>query len=245
MKITPIKTRVVRAGELTIEQLLDESIDTLPEKSIIVVTSKVISLCAGKVADRADKDALVRQQADWYLDKQKSQYNLSFTITQQTLIPMAGIDESNSDGQLVLWIDDFQAEANRLRAYLSKKYKVQDVGVIITDSTCSPMRRGTVGVYLAHSGFLAIKDYVGEPDLFGRPFSVSMSNIANGLAAGAVVTMGEGTEAMPLAIISEVPFVEFQQRDPNAEELKLLHIDKDEDLFAPFFDAVKWRRGKQ
>jgi F420-0:gamma-glutamyl ligase len=73
-----------------------------------------------------------------------------------------------------------------------------------------------------------------------------MAAVANGLASASVLTMGEGSEQTPIAIISEVPFVKFQDRNPTKEELELFYLkDKDEDLFAPFLNAVKWLPGKR
>jgi F420-0:gamma-glutamyl ligase len=69
--------------------------------------------------------------------------------------------------------------------------------------------------------------------------------VALGLAAAAVLAMGEGTEQTPIAIITDVSFVKFQQRDPTKEELEYFYIkNKEEDLFAPFLNAVKWQKGK-
>ena len=116
--------------------------------------------------------------------------------------------------------------------------------MVITDSTCHPLRRGTTGISLAHSGFYALKNYVGKPDLFGRPFSVSQANHAEGLAAAAVLAMGEGTEQTPLCIVSDLPFVNFNAENPHEDELKEINIPLKEDLFAPFLESVEWKKGK-
>jgi F420-0:gamma-glutamyl ligase len=143
----------------------------------------------------------------------------------------------------VLWPRDAQASANQLRAYLAERFHVRKVGVIITDSTSQPLRRGTTGIALAHSGFKALRDYRGQPDLFGKPLGSSQASLAGGLAAAAVLAMGEGAEQTPLCVISGAPFIEFQDRDPSSEELSELYPGVDEDIFAAFLRGVKWRRG--
>ena len=55
--------------------------------------------------------------------------------------------------------------------------------------------------------------------------------------------MGEGTERTPICVIEDVPFVEFQRRDPSLEELADLRIPPEDDLFAPFLNAVPWTNG--
>ena len=145
----------------------------------------------------------------------------------------------------MLWPEKPQKVANELREFLSNKYKVKKLGVIITDSTAMPpMRSGTIGIMLAHSGFLAVKHLAGKPDLFGRDFQVARSSIGGGLAAAANVVIGEGAEQTPIAIISDVPFVQFTNTNPSAKELEAVYISPKEDIYAPFILSADWQRGK-
>jgi F420-0:gamma-glutamyl ligase len=107
------------------------------------------------------------------------------------------------------------------------------------------MRWGVTGMSLAHSGFGALKNYIGEKDLFGREFKFEKLNIADSLAASAVLVMGEGSEQTPLAIIEDLPQVEFLERNPTNEELKELKINIEDDLYAPLLKSVMWRKGNK
>ncbi|MEK7153731.1 MAG: coenzyme F420-0:L-glutamate ligase [Patescibacteria group bacterium] len=177
MKILPVKTIKVTPGSIDIFTLLDQSIVGIQERSILAITSKIVSLCENNAVPFGDidKEELVVKESDQYLPHTLSKYGHHFTITNNTLIPMAGIDESNGDGHYVLWPKDAQKSANEVRHYLVERFGLNEVGVVITDSTCQPLRRGTTGIALAYSGFQALHDYVGSPDLFGRPFGVSQS----------------------------------------------------------------------
>jgi F420-0:gamma-glutamyl ligase len=243
MKVDAIKTALVTPSSHTIEALLAAHLPKLAEQSVVAVSSKVISLCEGRVVPRADaiKTDLVKQEAERYLPAEASRYNQMFTITRNTLIAVAGIDESNAGDYYILWPTDPQASANRIREFLSEHFGIKNVGVVVTDSTSQPLRRGTTGIVLAHSGFQGLEDYIGKPDLFGRPFAVSQGNTANGLAATATLVMGEGTEQTPLCVMTDVPFVQFQARNPSPEELAALYVNPAEDLFAPFTEAVDWQ----
>ncbi len=247
MLITTIKTDRIAANDLSLQVILDKVILELEEGSVVAITSKLVSLCEGQVIglDDIDKETLVVQESDLYLPATLSRYGHHFTITDNTLIPMAGVDESNGGGNYVLWPKDSQKTANETREYLKQRFGLKNIGVIITDSTCHPLRRGTTGIMLAHSGFLALHNYIGQPDLFGRPYAVSQSDIAGGLAAAAVLQMGEGTEQTPLAVITDVPFVTFQDRGPNEDELAEINIPLSEDLFAPFLTSVDWQSGQR
>lgn len=245
MIVRTIKTDKITAGMLSLTELLDRSVDQLEEGSVLAITSKIVSLCEGAVVpmEGTDREALIVQESERYLPATLSKYGHHFTITDNTLIPAAGIDNSNGGDDYVLWPKDPQKTANEIRVYLRERFGLQNVGVVITDSTCHPLRRGTMGITLAHSGFKALNNYVGKPDLFGRPFAVSQADVAGGISAAAVLQMGEGTEQTPIAVVSDVPFVTFQDRDPNAHELQETIIPVEEDLFAPFLLAVDWKKG--
>lgn len=246
MYVAAIRTPKISTNVQPLERLLDECVHAFAERSILAVTSKIVSLCEGSAIPLGaiDKEQLLIQQADRYLPSTFSKYSHHFTITNDTLIPMAGVDESNADGHYVLWPQDAQKTCNEVRSYLCRRFGVQDAGVLITDSTSFPFRRGTVGIALAHSGFAAVHDYIGTPDLFDRTLHITRANVSGGLAAAAVVCMGEGAEQTPLAIISDTDFVEFQRRDPTPEELAFLHISLEDDLFSPFFTTAPWREGR-
>jgi len=244
MTVTPVHTRRVRARELSLLQLLDESIDRLDAGSVVAITSKVVALCEGRVVDprRADREELIQSEADRYLPRSSSRYNVSLTIKRSILIPSSGIDESNADGNLVLWPEEPQRSANEAWEHLSARFGTTELGVVITDSTTAPLRMGVCGIPVAHAGFRAVNDFVGTQDLFGRPLAMTQSNVAAGLAAAAVAVMGEAAEQTPLAIVSGVPFVEFQHRIPTADELAALVITPEDDLYAPLLLAAEWRQ---
>ena len=124
------------------------------------------------------------------------------------------------------------------------KFKLKNLGVLITDSTTAPLRWGVKGIAIAHSGFSALNDYVGKPDLLGRKLKVTKVNVVDALAAAAVLTMGEGNEQMPLALIEDIPFVQFQDRNPTKKELEELRISLDDDLYSPLLKTVKWKKKK-
>lgn len=246
MKVETIKTRLVRAGECTIFELLRESIKSLPERAVVALSSKVVALCEGRVVpgNEATREELMKRESERYVPGAFNPYGFSFAVTKGTLIPSAGIDGSNGDGNWVLWPKDPQISANEIREFLAKEYNLKEVGVIITDSTClPPLRRGTIGIMIAWSGFEALNDLRGKKDLFGREFEVSVSAIAGGLAAAATVVMGEGDERTPIAVVTEADFVKFTGKNPSEKDLADVMIPFEEDLFYPFLKDAPWQEG--
>jgi putative folate metabolism gamma-glutamate ligase len=245
MIVKSIRTNKIKPGSIDLFTFLDNSIKELENGCIVAITSKIISLCENNVVpfNQLDKNKLIVQESNLYLPFDLSKYGHNFTVTENILIPVAGIDESNGNGNYVLWPKNAQKIANQVRIYFRNRFNLTKIGVIITDSTCHPLRRGTNGIILAHSGFSALNNYVGKPDLFGRPFSVSQADIANGLASAAVLQMGEGAECTPIAILSDLSFVKFHNHNPNKKEIENIKISIQDDLFAPFLTSVKWEKG--
>lgn len=244
MKITPIKTKAIVQGDKLFE-VIDESIPTLSDNCVVAVTSKIVSICEGNLVEigTRDKQELMAEQAEYFLPPKYSTYGFTITMKHNVLIPSAGIDESNGNGYYVLWPRDPQHTANQIREYLEKKHSVKNIGVIIVDSKTTPLRWGVTGVAIVHSGFDALNDYIGKPDIFNRPFKVEKVNVADGLAASTVLVMGEGNEQTPLAIVEDVSFIHFQNRNPSQQELDTLAISIDEDLYAPLLKHVPWEKG--
>jgi putative folate metabolism gamma-glutamate ligase len=246
MNISVIKTDKIVSGTRKLFDVFDRFVPTLHERSILVVTSKIVSICEGRIiqAGSADKNALIRKEADRYISSQNNPYGIILTIKNNTLIPSAGIDESNGNGYYILWPEDPQKTANTVREYLAGRFSLKKTGVIITDSKTTPLRWGTTGVAIAHSGFQALRSYIGTPDIFGRKLLVTKANIADGLAAAAVTAMGEGNEQTPIAVISDIPDIVFRDRNPTVQELKGLTIHIKEDLYAPLLTSVRWEKKK-
>ncbi len=246
MNITTIKTDIVKTKSCELMTILDRFVPAFSERSILVITSKIISLCEGSVASKkTDKMELIKNEADYFLPPEENSSGIAMTIARNLLIPAAGIDESNADDSFVLWPRDPQKTANEVRAYITHRFKLKSVGVLITDSKTTPLRWGTTGVALAHSGFEGVNDRIGKPDLFGRPLKITKVNVRDGLAASAVLVMGESNEQTPLAVISDVPLVHFQDRDPSDDELQALHIDMDADVYGSILRRAPWQKGQK
>ena len=247
MKVTPFRTPKILPGAITINDLLDDTLTEVTQRSIVVVTSKVLALCENNVVpiEGTDRVKLLQDEADlYYVVNPDGDHEYNFTIKQRTLIPASGIDTSNGDGNYILWPKDSIASANAIHAHLREKYGVDEVGVIITDSTIGLSRWGTLGIAIGHSGFEPVKNYIGQPDIFGRPMMLSKANIAGGLAAAAVFVMGEGAEQTPIAVIEDLPSVEFWKGEDGGNAAGIYYISPlDDDPFKPFFKAVTWKRG--
>lgn len=249
MQVKSYKTHKIVPGE-DLLHVLDRYLPAISEKSVVAVTSKIVSICQGRVVKVDHKkthqrEQLVAQEAEYYVDPRYSKYGFTISIKNDIFIASAGIDESNGNGYFVLWPENVYASARQIWEYVRKKYRLTHLGVIITDSKTTPLRWGVTGVGIAFCGFVTLNDYRGQLDIFGRPLHVTQANVLDGLAAAAVLVMGEGSEQTPLSVISDAPFVTFLERPPAEKEIASLKISLQDDIYAPLIDSGKWKKGKR
>lgn len=231
MQIKPIKTKVFNENEDLLEFIL-KYVKKIPEKSILVITSKVVSLFEGRIITDTSittKEKLIKKESEFAI-KTKLVW---LTIKDEMVMANAGIDESNAKGKLILLPKDSFHSADIIRKKLKKIFKVKKIGVLITDSRIFPLRAGIVGVTLGYAGFKGIRDYRGTKDIFNRVLKFSRTDVADSLATAAVLCMGEGKEQQPLALITDAP-VEFIEK-VNKKELK---INIKDDLYLPLFQSI-------
>jgi putative folate metabolism gamma-glutamate ligase len=235
MLVETIKTHRIECGE-DLEKIIDKYVTNINEKTILVITSKIISICQGRTVAKnsVSKDELIQQEADLVI-KSNNIYGIHLTIKNNILIPSAGIDESNGDNVYILYPENVQAVAESVWNYLRNKHHLRDIGILITDSHTTPMRRGVTGIALGWCGFSPLHSYIGKPDLYGHPLRVTQINILDSLATSAVFLMGEGSEQTPIAKIINAPKIEFVDRSPTAEEIESIIIPPEEDLYARIF----------
>lgn len=246
MIVTPIKTHKIVPNE-DLFAILDKYITELPDKSVVAITSKIVATAEGRVVkiEDADKDELIKKESQYFLPREANPYHVSLTITNNTLIAGAGIDESNANGNYILWPKNAQESANKIREHLVRKSGVEDIGVIITDSKTTPLRWGVTAISIAFSGFEPLVDYIGKKDLFGRKFVFETMSVMDNLASAAAFVMGEGSEQTPVAVISDIPHIVFTKRNPTQQEIDRLKISVEEDLYSPLLKSAPWKKGKK
>jgi coenzyme F420-0:L-glutamate ligase/coenzyme F420-1:gamma-L-glutamate ligase len=122
----------------------------------------------------------------------------------------AGVDHSNisqsGDNERVLLLPlDPDGSAADLKKRFDEIFGVA-TGVIINDSFGRPWRNGVVGVALGAAGIPSLIDLIGAPDMFGRSMQVTEVAVADEIAAGASLIMGQGDEGLPVVVVRGLLF---------------------------------------
>jgi len=232
MILKAIKTKIFKENE-NLAAFITENIPSVKNGSVIAVSSKIAALAEGRVlppCGQKDFEKIIRRESSFAL---KTHY-CYFTIKDGAVMINAGVDRSNAAGKIILLPKDSCKTARNLRAKLKKIYKVQNLGVIITDSFILPLRAGVTGAAVGYSGFKGVKNYIGKPDIYGRKLKTTMVDAADALAAAAALLTGEAAEQTPLCVIQNAPVV-FTNKDKKNE----LKYPPEKDLYYPLLKRAQ------
>ncbi|MBU1018219.1 coenzyme F420-0:L-glutamate ligase [Patescibacteria group bacterium] len=172
----------------------------LKEGDILVIASKAVAYSQGRlvlVKSKKEFRKLIEKEADAVLDEGE----MVITLKNHILIPNAGIDNSNTPkNTVVLWPDKPFKAAQKIRQKLIKNYKIKNLGIVISDSHCQPLRAGTSGIAIGWAGFMGVQDERGNKDLFGKKMEYTQIAVADDLASSANLLMGETNASIPFVI---------------------------------------------
>jgi coenzyme F420-0:L-glutamate ligase/coenzyme F420-1:gamma-L-glutamate ligase len=218
--------------------LVDGDVVVLAQKIVSKAQDRYVDLNQIKPSDEARKFAELTGKDARYLQVVLSESNeivrhrRDLVIVEHRLgyvMANAGIDESNiahekGTHRVLLLPRDPDGTCARLKAEFDARYGA-DVGVVINDSFGRAWRNGVVGVALGSAGLPSLQSMVGHPDLFGREMRVTEIAIADEIAAGASLVMGQTDEGVPAVHIRG--FRSDAPRNPAAALLR----PKERDLF--------------
>ncbi|MEK7613816.1 MAG: coenzyme F420-0:L-glutamate ligase [Patescibacteria group bacterium] len=237
MKLSAIKVRRLEPPQDNFFQALDEVLPPLQENDVIAVASKAVAIHEGRCVpkgsnegDKTQRNLLIQKESD-YIIKTPTPNSWDLTIKNHMVTFAGGLDESNAGEYYILLPKDPMRSARDIRAHLQKKHNVKNLGVVITDSTALPFRQGVIALSIGFAGFKPVNDYVGKPDLFGRPFVWTYVNVVDSIAVAAAFEMGETDESTPVCIVRDIPRITFTDEDVAQELL----INPPDDVFYPLF----------
>jgi coenzyme F420-0:L-glutamate ligase len=231
-----VKTRVVHPPKDSITDILDNL--KIKDGDIVFITSKILGIAEGRTAkiNETTKESLIEQEAERHLPyvNKAGDFHVNLTVTQNILIPAAGIDESNANGYYVMWPKNPDESCRRIREYLIRKHRIANLGVVATDSHTTPLRWGVTGITIGLAGIKPLKDIRGEPDLFGRKIHITKVNLIDPLASMAVLLMGESNECTPIAILHNYKGINFSDKS-SMEDFK---IPFKKDIYQPLIEVI-------
>lgn len=228
MKFIPVKTALLKEKENILEFLV-KSLKKIKitENSIIIVSGKVVSVSENgyETNEKGYEKSFIKKHCDQILTEKNGMF---LTIKDNIVIPNAGMDLSNAPkGKCILWPEKPWKTAESICLGLKKHFKIKNLGLIISDSRITPMRKGTTGIALAWHGFEGLSDERGKKDLFGKKLIKTQIAMADNLVSASIILTGEANEQTPIVVVKDAP-MKFTSKKANP---KSPTISQKEDLF--------------
>jgi coenzyme F420-0:L-glutamate ligase / coenzyme F420-1:gamma-L-glutamate ligase len=178
----------------------------LRDRDVVVVTSKVVSKCEGRLVaapeDPEQRDELRRKLVDDEAVRVLARKGRTL-ITENRIgliQAAAGVDGSNvGRAELALLPVDPDGSAAALRAALAQRLGV-DVAVVITDTMGRAWRNGQIDAAIGAAGLAVLHGYSGALDAHGNELVVTEIAVADEVAAAADLVKGKLT-ALPVAVV--------------------------------------------
>ncbi|HZP77840.1 MAG TPA: coenzyme F420-0:L-glutamate ligase [Pseudolabrys sp.] len=189
---------------------------------VLVVAQKIVSKAEGRYIDLADVKPSTRAQQYARLTG-KDPRLVEIVLAESThivrhapnvlivehrhgfVMANAGVDQSNIEHpggkeRVLLLPENPDTAAAEIKTALDAEFGI-NCGVIINDSFGRPWRNGVTGVALGAAGFPSLLDMVGLPDMFGRKLQMTEIALADEVAAGASLVMGQAAEGLPAVLV--------------------------------------------
>lgn len=171
---------------------------------VVVVTSKVVSKAEDRVVAAADREqAITDETVRVVATRERPGGAPPLRIVENRLglvMAAAGVDASNTpEGTVLLLPQDPDASARALRRALVARFGVR-LAVVVTDTMGRPWREGLVDVAIGAAGLAVLDDLRGARDQHGRELSVTVTAIADELAAASELVRGKAA-GRPVAVV--------------------------------------------
>lgn len=239
MEFIKVKTRKFLPPKDSILEELDKRLTKLKNGDVLLIASKILAIHQGRCVKIKDLNSLKKHKQKHQLIKDEADYSLPgymigdseiiLTIKDYTLIPSAGIDESNGNGYFILWPKNVNQLLKEVVIRYQKKFKIKNLAAVAVDSKTTPLRWGTQGVSIGFYGLNPLYDYRGKKDIFKRKLKYTQRNLVDTLADLGALIMGEGGEQIPAVIIRGAKFIKFTKKNLYSK----LVIPPKKDLYAP------------
>ncbi|MGW1276060.1 coenzyme F420-0:L-glutamate ligase [Streptomyces tsukubensis] len=215
----------VRPGD-DIAALVAAAAPDLRDGDVLLVTSKIVSKAEGRILPARDREDAIDAETVRVVARRGG---LRIVENRQGLVmAAAGVDASNTPaGTVLLLPEDPDASARAIRAGLRAALGV-DVGVLVTDTSGRPWRNGLTDIAIGAAGVRVLDDLRGGRDTHGNPLEVTVTAVADELAAAGDLVKGK-TTGRPVAVVRGLGRLVGDDAGPDGA--RALVRGADDDLF--------------
>ncbi len=188
---------------------------------ILVVTSKIVSKAEGRQVPVADRERAIAEETVRIVAERPTPSGGVTRIVenpQGLVLAAAGVDTSNvPEGTALRLPQDPDHSALALCTALRTRLGVT-LGIVITDTVGRPWRIGQTDIAIGAAGVMVAEDFRGRVDANGHSLAVTVTVIADEIAAAAELVKGK-TRRIPAAMVRGLGHVVAGLEAPGARSL--------------------------
>jgi len=216
----------------------------LCDGDVISVTSKIVSKAEGQQVAADDREQAITDETVRVVASREHPNGVTRIVENHLGLVMAaaGVDSSNTpDGTVLLLPRDPDATAQRIAAGIRARFGVR-VGVVVTDTVGRPWRRGQADIAIGAAGIRVLDDLRGTVDASGRALAVSVTAVADEIAAATDLVKGKAG-GLPVAVVRGLSHHVAELDAPGAATLvrrgpeDMFHLGSREAWLAGFDEA--------
>jgi coenzyme F420-0:L-glutamate ligase/coenzyme F420-1:gamma-L-glutamate ligase len=198
----------------------------LEDGDILTVTSKIVSKAEGRTVQAADREQAITDETVRVVASREHPNGVTRIVENRLGLVMAaaGVDSSNTpDGIVLLLPLDPDETARQLCSGLRERFGV-NVGIVITDTVGRPWRRGQADIAIGAAGIRVLDDLRGSVDASGRTLAVSVTAVADEIAAATDLVKGKAG-GLPVAVVRGLAHYVAELEAPGARSLVRVGAD--------------------
>lgn len=187
---------------------------------ILVVTSKIVSKAEGRALVAADREQAITDETVRVVATREHPGGITRIVENRLglIMAAAGIDASNTqDGTVLLLPQDPDASALAISRTLRERFGIR-LGVIISDTLGRPWRLGQTDAAIGCAGIRILDDLRGSNDANGRKLDVTVTAVADEIAAAADLVKGKAA-GLPVAVVRGLAQLVGDLDEPGARNL--------------------------
>jgi len=195
---------------------------------VIVIASKIVSKAEGRMRWAEDREQAITEETVRVVASREGAHGTTRIVETRHgfVMAAAGVDASNvPEGHILLLPVDPDASARAICSRLRDLTGAR-VGVVISDTFGRPWRDGQTDAAIGAAHVAVLDDHRGSTDAHGRSLSVSVTAVADELAAAADLVKGKAAQR-PVAVVRGRGYV----TDTPGPGVSALVRGADRDLF--------------
>lgn len=204
----------------------------LRDGDILAVTSKIVSKAEDRFVEAVDREQAITEETVRVVASRATPGGTVRIVENRLgiIAAAAGVDSSNVPAGTVLLLPlDPDRSARTIAEAVRDRLGIA-VGVVVTDTLGRAWRIGQTDAAIGIAGMEPVLDLRGERDEYGQEMNVTVTAVADEIAAATDLVKGKAT-GCPVAVVRGLEHLVDREEPAETRSARTLLRSNDEDMF--------------